>query len=384
MAVDKNGKSLPKGITYRADGRYMARLEYQGEKYTLYDRDLKALKKKISDLKYEVEHGLYAKEDNITISSWFRVWMKEYKENSIKAGTIQTYNQIFNNMIEPVLGKKKLKDIRPEMIQKLINDLYNAGYCKARVNIPYILLLGMYRQAMKNGLVMSNPVEYITFPKFKDKKEKRVLSVVEQKLFLEQSQESIYYDFYMIALCTGMRCGEILGLQWNDIDIKNKPIKVRGTLIYMRDGKGRYKDTPKTSCSSRDIPMLDKAEEILKARRKQQLEDKILLGDKWVSEPGLDNMVFTLQNGSVMWDTGVRKDITKIINRIRQEGRDFENITPHTFRHTFATRGLENGIQPKVMQTILGHSSLAMTMDLYSHVLPNTKAEEMQKLANMF
>lgn len=121
-------------------------------------------------------------------------------------------------------------------------------------------------------------------------------------------------------------------------------------------------------------------ETLLKKIRKRQLENKLTLGQTWKEEKGLENLVFTYEGGGTLWDTGIRVDIRKIIDKIHASDIAFELITPHTFRHTFATRGLEQGIPLKIMQSILGHSSLAMTSDLYSHVLPNTKAEEMKKL----
>lgn len=215
MAVDKNGKPLPKGIAYRKDGRYMARLEYQGEKYTLYNRELKALKKKIADLKYEVEHGIFAKEENITVSSRFHTWIKEYKENSVKIGTIKSYTDCFNQYIMPVHGSKKLKDIRAEHIQKLYNDMFKAGYARATIGLSNGVLTGMYRQAVKNGIVLKNPIEHTTLPRAKKKKEQRVLTVEEQSVFLKYSEMSVYYDVYRIALFTGMRAGEIKALERN-------------------------------------------------------------------------------------------------------------------------------------------------------------------------
>jgi len=181
-----------------------------------------------------------------------------------------------------------------------------------------------------------------------------------------------------------MRIGEKCALQWQDIDFKNKLLKVRGTLVYLRDDKKRFKDSPKTSKNTRDIPMLDNVEQLLKKRKKNQLQSIILLGDKWKTEDSLKDIVFTYDTGGAMWLSAIRVDMKKIVDKINDADIEFEKITPHTFRHTFATRGLERGIPSKVMQTILGHTSLAMTMDLYSHVLPNTKAEEMQKLSGLF
>ena len=111
---------------------------------------------------------------------------------------------------------------------------------------------------------------------------------------------------------------------------------------------------------------------------------KIRLGDKWTPLDGLDNLVFTNEFGSVVTLNTMQSYMRHIPDMIRRDGTEFAPIHIHTLRHTFATRAIEAGMQPQVLKTILGHSSLAMTMDLYSHVLPDTKTEEMQKIANLF
>ena len=172
---------------------------------------------------------------------------------------------------------------------------------------------------------------------------------------------------------------EAFALQWSDIDWKRKLISIRGTLVY-ESGQGVRKDGTKTDAGFREIPMIDTSETLLKKLRKKRAEARILLGESWKERQGIEDLVLFNAFGSTLCDANVRKDINRIVERINNDGMKFEHITPHTFRHTFATRGLEAGIPLKVMQTILGHSSLAMTADLYSHVLPDTKADEMKKL----
>ena len=108
------------------------------------------------------------------------------------------------------------------------------------------------------------------------------------------------------------------------------------------------------------------------------------MGELWKPEIGLDNLVFTNTYGKPIYRDRLNKEIDKIVNRITSSGYTFPHITPHTFRHTFATRSIEQGIQPKTLQTILGHTDLSTTMDTYAHVLPDTKAAEMQKLSGLF
>lgn len=377
----KEKKKLPKGITQRKDGRYMGRFQYEGENYTLYGSDPDKLIVQIEDLKYEVRHGIYEKEQNISVDLWFHTWMEEYKRNQVKPTTFDLYKRTYDGHIKHYIQKKKLKDIRPEHIQRILNSESKIVKRQTLTRI-HVILNGLFKQAYKNGIIQKNPVERATLPKLREDTERRVLTREEQAIFLEYSKKTNYGDLFEVALSTGMRKGEILALEWSDIDFDNRMIHVTGTLIRVNS---RYvKGTPKSKTSKRDIPMLDNVYEILKKRRIEFLELKVKLGDKWTPLDGLNNLVFTNKFGSVVTLNTVQYYMKHIQDMIRRDGIKFENIHIHTLRHTFATRAIESGMQPQVLKTILGHSSLAMTMDLYSHVLPDTKTEEMKKIANLF
>lgn len=382
MAMDLSGKELPQGIYQRADGLYRGKFQYKGESYTFYNRDLKAIKQEMKDKRYEIEHGLYAKQSNITVNSWYKVWLEEYKKDTVKYGTYATYEKSYELHIKKPLGSKKLSELRPEHIQRLFNDLAKT-YSRKTISLVKIVLYGMCKQAVINGILPRNPVEYAMLPREKAKKEFRVLTVEEQKIFLEHAGSSVYYNAYVVLLGTGMRAGELRALQKDDLDFKNKVIHVRGTMKYLGKNNGYRIDPPKTSSSNRDIPMLDKVCQALKTQNRQQAERKLFLGSRWQPDPGLDNLVFTNLWGQPISHMALNEDINHIEQEITGSGQQFEHIKPHTLRHTFATRGLENGIPPKVMQELLGHTSITMTLDIYSHVLPDMKADEIQKLAGM-
>jgi integrase len=382
MLIDKDVKKLPPGITIRPDGRYMGRFRFDGERYTVYDLELKEVKRKLADLKYEVEHGLFAKQENITVSGWFDIWIKEYKEPTVKRGTVGVYRDNFNSYLKDTIGKKKLKDIRPEHIQKIYNDLNKKGYSRNTIELVSVVLSGMYKQALKNKIIRENPVPLATLPKAEEHKEPRVMTVIEQKQFLEYAKDSYLHDMFELALSTGMRSGELRGLEWKNVDFKNKVIHVLRTLVYVNNDY--LLDTPKTASSRRDIPMLDNVVVLFKQSKKKQAEDRLLLGDKWRAKEGLDNLVFTTETGYPINRDMLKQEVNRVIDNIHKDKLKFDHITPHTFRHTFATRCIENGMSPQVLKTLLGHSKLSMTMDLYSHVLPNTKAAEIQRIANLF
>ena len=347
MSTDSKEKKLPKGIRRRKSGLYEARFTYKGELYTLYNTNLKLLQSEIAEKRYEVEHGLYAKESNVTVDSWFYTWMEEYKKNSVKYGTYKVYLDEYKSHIKEPFGRKHLKDIRGEHIQKLFNDMARR-YSSTTINLVKVILSGMYTQAVRNGMVLRNPVENTSIKKKKRKRKIRVMTQEEQKLFMRYSKTSQFYDLYIVALGTGMRSGELRALQWSDIDFDNKIIHVNGTLKYVAKAREKYMiDEPKSETSKRDIPMLENLVSVLREHRKHQLATRMLLGNKWRPESGFENLVFTGSFGRCISETALYEDMKKIRAQIREDGHVFGEHTPHSLRHTFATRGFENGIPPQ-------------------------------------
>lgn len=382
MSKDKNGKELPKGIRLRTDGRYEGRFRYAGTDYNVLGKNSKECEQKLSNLRYEVQNGVYCKEENITMDNWFNTWISEYKELSVKTGTVHAYKTTYDNYIKSIMGNRKLKDIRGEHIQKLYNDLYKKEYSKNTLELVSVVLSGMFKQAVKNKIIKENPVPLSTLPKTYKEKECEAMTLEEQQLFMKYAKESKLYDIFELALSTGMRSGELRGLEWSDIDFKNKIIHITGTLVdYNKTFK---KDSPKTPSSKRDIPMLDNVYQLLLRHRAEQSDWSILACTEWKPLDGLENLVFTNDSGKPLNRNRLTQELKKILKRIRLSGIDFKAIHPHMFRHTFATRCIESGMQPQVVKAILGHSKLSMTMDLYAHVLPDTKASELQKIAGLF
>ncbi len=374
-------KKLPAGVTFRKDGRYMGRVQIDNERYTLYDTDLDNLLKRLEDLRYELRHGIYEKEQNIVVNVWFHTWMEEYKKNQVRPTTYDLYERTYELHIKKYIGNRKMKDIRPEHIQRLLNK-ESTKVKKQTLSRINVILNGFFKQAYKNGIIRKNPVERTNFPKMTEEVKRRVMTMEEQKIFLEYANKKFYGNIFEVALATGMRSGELRALEWKDVDFDNRVIHVTGTLIYTEH---KYKKgPPKSRTSKRDIPMLDNVYRILKEHRHEQLKKKMYLGSEWKPSEGLEELVFTTTFGRPLNMTSIQYYIRHIQEMIWKDGIEFPPIHMHTLRHTFATRCIENGMQPQVLKTILGHSSLAMTMDLYSHVLPDVKADEMQKIAGLF
>ncbi len=379
MAVDKRGRKLPKGIRQRYadfEGRFM----YQGKRYLVHGKTVTETQKTMTELKYKLEHGLYVEKNKMTFDEWYNTWMKEYKENRVKIGTYTCYHKYYKSVIKERFGNKLLTDIRGEHIQKFYNDLIKDGYALSTITVISAVINGCLQQAMRNGLIERNPVRLAEIPRKTakslpgaEKRSRQAMTIEQQALFMEYAKDSYLYHFFEVMLRTGLRSGEMRGIKPFDVDRKKYVLHVRRTVEYI-SGKGYIEDTPKTQTSARDIPLTAAILEHIDAQMRY-----------WgFTVIKMDQYLFCDETGGVLKKERVQAEIDRIIKRIRAAGYDFPRITSHVFRHTFATRAIEAGMQPQVLKTILGHSSLAMTMDLYSHVLPDTKAEEMQKIANVF
>ena len=207
-------------------------------------------------------------------------------------------------------------------------------------------------------------------------KEARVLTISEQERFLAEARSYAQYEVFALILLTGMRIGETLALTWDDVDFNNNVLSVNRTSVMLLNKKTKKYEIgyhqPKTVKSIRKIPLLPDAVELL-----QDVRTKQMLLKKYCEDYNKENLVFCNDEGNPIWATDMRQRISRITKNLGLEG-----VHIHTLRHTFATRCLEKGIDLKIVQEILGHSSINMTANLYTHVLPETKKEAIMKLSD--
>ncbi len=376
MAVKKiKNDNLPRGISWREDKKkYLGRFTYQGQSHILYDTEWKRLEQNMNITRKELKEGTYIKECTLTLNAWFDKWMETYKKKTVKYGTYQNYLNHFNFYVRNGIGKKKLKDVTVDDIQMLYNNLCDRGFTAGTIKLLGATLNGCYKKAVNNRMISFNPVPLAEIPRCKDRKEKYVFTKDEQRQFMEYIKENYLYNFFCIILMTGMRNGEARALQWKCVDFDKKLIHVEHTLVTLVGG-GYMLDTPKTKTSKRIIPLLPQAEEIL--REMKDYAVSIGIGNE-------DNFVFCLPDGSAISRERVTVQLNHIEKKMKDNNIPVGHITCHTLRHTFATRAIENGMKPQVLKTILGHSNISITMDLYAHVLGEEKVQEMILLENLF
>ncbi len=358
---------LPQGIIKRKDGTLQRRFTINGKRYSIYGHSVEEINEKEHRKREELKSGVYSNNDNITLDRYFLEFL-EQKSNFVKANTIYTYKSVYP-LISAELGKCKVKKIERRQCLHLQKELKKTKAAKT-VNNTMGLLNNILTAAKVDGIIINNPMDNIkAIPNEKKSRQTihRALTIEEQKEFMRIAKEnSFYYEFMAFMLLTGMRCGEVGALSWRDVDYKNSLIHVTKTISKDANGKLLIQ-TPKTKSSVRDIPITPTIKKIL-----QQQKEKEKLLNNIVN---FDNRVFSSIYGAYVRAVTIDQEIKRLL-----KGTQIERFTSHCFRDTFATRYIEQGGTPQTLKTILGHSSITMTMDLYAHVLPNTKQKEMNNI----
>lgn len=397
MGKDLNGKELGKGIVQRKDGRYFARATVKGQEISMYGTNLKSLKEDFENAKYKalVQQVAIARKDT-TLNEWFDEWYEKYKKPTLKKSTTYNYKSRVVNLYGVRIGTKGLQEIKQLHIQTCVADLLEHGYTPKTIREATGVLQQCFDAAIANGMMVGNPCIGVLIPENEPVK-KRVLTQKEQDTFLDYvtRSQNWYNELYHIMFLTGMRVGEVGGLQDEDIDFVNKFIYVKRTLssAYVEGVKTEELTTPKTQNSNRAIPFFGETEKYLKAQILKRDELKKKLGDRWRAKPEFGNLVFCTSMGSPANRYAVERDLNSVVktyNKMaevesRYTGEQpfyIEKMHPHCIRHTVATRLLEKGMNPRVVQELLGHANYNTTLQ-YSHALTDFTRLEAEKIGNL-
>ena len=397
MGKDLNGKDLGKGYSQRKDGRYEARAMVNGVKLNLYGTNLTKLKKDFEAQKTLLLRNERNVRKNLTLDEWFDEWFTTCKSPQLKSDVSRkSYRRKVQNTYVRILGAKKIEDISQINIQDATYELCDENYQYRTIREALGILRECFEVGIVNNVVKVNPCICINIRDHNVQKERRVMTHKEQDIFLNEVKNGYYYEAYAILLLTGIRIGEFSGLQWDDIDFENKEIHIRRSMqtAYIDGRKVEELTTPKTSNSYRTIPFFGETEQMFLSWQKKQAVYKKKLGNRWRANPEHGNLVFTSTVGSPVTRYVLSHDIEKTVSNINmkevyaacRDGRKpviFEKLHPHAFRHTFATRCFEKGLDPVFVQSIMGHANYNTTLS-YTHILDDMKQKEVQKVGNFF
>ena len=327
------------------------------------------------------EHGVVPRE--LSLGEWLDTWLRGYKKNSVRPATYTSYYENIELHIRPVIGDMVIQNIRPYHIQKLLNDMT----ISSKTNKPFSawtvlkiknILSGAFEQAVRNQIIVANLVKSAVSPKMLQK-EIRILSEQEQQKFIAALKGHRLEALYMLALATGMRRGEILALIWDNVNFDTRSITVKASVSRVKDPDTKQSEIifaePKTKAGRRTVPILESLVPVLQAHRERQEAEKAAAGSAYNER----NLVFCSNVGTVIEPRRVRQMMDRLSDKA-----GIEHITFHALRHTFATRMLEAEVPAKVVQDILGHSDVTLTLNTYSHVMGTTAHEQMSKIDGLF
>ena len=375
-------KRLPKGFRFKENRNlYEYRFIFDEKRYSVYGETQKECEQKADDLKSLLKESLHIENQKITLKKFYNSWIEEQAQG-VKQSTIYAYSKSWK-YLNTYLGEMKISKIEKSDIVNFQAKMKAVNKSADTINKCVRLLRQILKAAINDRIINFNPAETVKMlktdkPKATDSNH-RALTETETAFFLENAKECHYYNLFRFLLNTGVRIGEALALQWADIDYINKTININKTVARV-DNKGyEIFDSPKTESSNRNIPLTSPIIAILKDQKEQN--EALQIKD-------FENRIFTNSRGKTSNYNAVNVCIENIIRKINADQgggglkvvNNFQHFSVHALRDTFATRCIEQGMKPHTLKAILGHSSLKMTMDLYAHVMPNTKYSELEKI----
>jgi integrase len=322
----------------------------------------------------EKDLGVFVEPASMPLNEYLDRWLDEIAKPRIRESTYSSYESVLRNYVRSKLGSKRLSDIQAYEVQKLYNNMKKDGLSSRTIRYTHVVFSSAMKQAIKWKMLMQNPCELCELPRL-EKNEMKHLSAEEIAKFLQAAKDTKHFVVFLLAIESGMRPEEYLSLQWKDIDFEKKVLSVRRAIVWKRKGGGFTFTEPKTKKSRRSIPISNSAISALKTHRRNQLEAKLKLGANYEN---LD-LVFASEAGTPIQPKNL---IDRHFKPLLKKA-EVPDIRLYDLRHTTASLLLSAGENPKVVSERLGHASIVLTLDTYSHVLPTMQAAATKKLEYM-
>ena len=325
------------------------------------------VQKRLNELLVNLEKGIHTPPGRLTVGEHLHNWLEGYVKTNCSQRTLDGYQSIIECHLIPAFGQLQLKHLHPQAIQsyygKAVEKLSPRTVAK-----HHRLLSQALKYAVRQGFLARNPCELVDSPSWKGKA-MRTLTPGEVEVLFTIAEDNYYYPVYYTAVSTGLRQAELLGLRWRDIDLYMLSISV-SRVLYKRRGICQFKE-PKTAHSRRRVAMTPKLALYLREYKAERERLSRELG----KELALDDLVFPSIEGKPLDPCVLSHNFTRIVKKA-----GLENVRFHDLRHTFASLMLLRGGKPKVVSEALGHSSVAFTMDTYSHIIEGMQGDAMALL----
>ncbi|GAC1635032.1 MAG: site-specific integrase [Ktedonobacteraceae bacterium] len=368
-------------IYKRKDGRWTASISIEhGKRKYIYGKTRKEVQNQLNIVLHDQQKGTLVTAPKQTVADYFQYWLKVHRQ-AVRPRTHERYEEIVRLHIVPTLGNIQIQKLTGLHLQNLYSQKREDGLSPTTITAIHNYMHTALDNAVRLGLVSQNVCDKISPPR-KVRKEIKPLTPEQARKLLETAKGHPQEALFVLALATGMRRGELLGLKWQDVDLANGVIHINHVLSRTptkmgRETGDRYIEAEtKTERSRRSILIAGFALEALKHHLRHQLAAMNVAGDDWEDH----DYVFCTPLGKHL-DPGHN---VLVQLKILLKKADLPDIRFHDLRHSAATLLLSMDVHPKVVQEILGHSEISMTMDTYSHVLPTMQRDAMERLNGLF
>ena len=361
MSKRGNGEG---GITrHKKSGLYMARYMVQTvagpKRRALYGKTRSEVAAKLSKALADREGGFTYDAGKQTVEEYLARWLSNSVRDTVRQRTYERYESIVRVHLAPAIGKVKLKALTPEHVRGLYREKLDGGLAPRTVLHIHRTLSKALKQATDDGLIPRNAAAPVKPPRPR-REEIRPLNREQVRALFEAAREDRLEALYAVAVTAGLRRGELQGLKWEDLDLEAGALQVRRTLSEPRGGY--IFEAPKSG-KGRNIRLTQRATAALREHRKRQLEERIRLGTLWQDH----SLVFPSGAGTPLSGGNLNRAFKALLKRAGLSSM----IRFHDLRHTCATLLLKQGVNPKFVQELLGHRDVSLTLNVYSHVLPD-------------
>jgi len=354
------------GITKRKDGRYMARYTVHtpdGPKRKLiYGRKYKDVEKKLNEARGDAARGITYDAGEQTVGEYLTWWLSDSVRDTVRQRTYERYESIGRVHLAPAIGRVKLKALTPAHVRGLYREKLDSGLAPRTVLHIHRTLSKALKQATDDGLIPRNAAAPVKPPRPRGE-EIRPLNREQVRTLFEAASEAgdRFEALYVVAVTAGLRRGELQGLKWEDVDLEAGTLQVRRTLS---EPKGGYIFEAPKSGKGRSVRLTRKATVALREHRKRQLEERMEHAGLWEDH----GLVFPSGVGTPISGGNLNRAFKATLQRAGLRAVRF-----HDLRHTCATLLLRQGVNPKYVQELLGHADISLTLNVYSHVLPDMR-----------
>ncbi len=345
---------------------------------TIYAKTKTEVRAKLIKEQNSINEGLYIEPNKTKVGDWLNIWLKTYIIGKKAPKTAECYSNAIKNHIMPIIGNVIIKDLQAIQVQQLYNSVEKK--CSARMaKLVHVTLHSSLKQAVMNDMLQVNVTEKCVAPKYAPEKV-RALILEEQRIFVQAIKGNKFELAFLLCLYGGLRRGEVLALKWEDVNIETSTLDINKAVIRVscldairNEPKTRIMFTaPKSKSGNRSVPIPKELIPMIRQHKVKTAKEKLLAGNLYVD----NDLLFCDSVGALIAPDSFNKAFKNVTRGLLDS-----KVKLHTLRHTYATRGAEQGVSIKVMQELLGHSDISVTSNIYTHISSDLKKQEVAKMS---